>query len=105
MKNKNTLTEAKDSVVHAAKSSLDGVKDVAGEALGAAAAAAAGVVIVRAAEAFLTGGEELRAVAPALSEAAKETAAAPFIGRPQTHPRPAARVKKANVKSATAHKK
>lgn len=104
MKNKNTLTQAKDSVVYAAKNSLGGVKDVAGEALGAAAAAAAGVVIVRAAEAFLAGGEELRAVAPALSAAAKETAAAPFIGRPRTHPRPAARVKKAN-KSATAHKK
>jgi len=105
MKNKSTLTEAKDAVADAARTSLDGVKDVAGEALGAAAAAAAGVVIVRAAEALLTGGEELKAAAPAVSEAAKETAAAPFIGRPQTHPRPAARGKKANAKSATAHKK
>jgi hypothetical protein len=90
MENKSSLTEAKDLVVDAAKSGLDGVKDVAGEAIGAAAAAAAGVVIVRAAEALLTSGEELKAAAPAVSVAAKETAAAPFTSTP-TKPRRKAR--------------
>jgi hypothetical protein len=93
--------------------SAEGVKDVAGEALGAAAAAAAGVVMVRAAEALLTGGEELKEAAPAVSEAARETAAAPFISKPATPARPVAHAKKAahpsahkgNRKSTTAQKK
>ena len=110
MENKSTLTEAKDVVVDAAKSGLEGVKDVAGEALGAAAAAAAGVVIVRAAEALLTGGEDLKAAAPVVSAAARETVAAPFVSTPAPRAHQARKVshssaKKRTGKSATAHKK
>jgi hypothetical protein len=90
---KNTaIQNAKKSVVDAAKTGTEQLKDVATEALGAAAAAAAGVVMDRVAEAL--GAGEKRADAGA-SEAARQISAQPFMsknadgeGKQQPDPKP-----------------
>lgn len=82
MATKSKLTEAKDMAVDAAGSGLDGMKSVAGEALGAAAQAATAVVIERAAEALLNTGHQIEKAAPVMAEAARATAAQPFTSSP-----------------------
>ena len=59
------LDAGKKTVVKAAKLSAEGVKDVASEALGAAAATAAGVVLKRASEALSSGQKKVDEAVPA----------------------------------------
>ncbi|MEA2544251.1 MAG: hypothetical protein QOH35_5617 [Acidobacteriaceae bacterium] len=61
---KRRITEAQTTLVDAAKTSSEGVRTLAGEALGAAAAAAAGVVMKRVAQVLRKGDETIGDVAP-----------------------------------------
>jgi hypothetical protein len=64
MAKQNMLNVAQKKVVEAAKTGAEGVKNVAGDALGAAASAAAGVVIERVSEALGSGQKKLREAVP-----------------------------------------
>ncbi|MDT7811098.1 MAG: hypothetical protein QOJ42_1014 [Acidobacteriaceae bacterium] len=61
---KRRITEAQTTLVDAAKTSSEGARTLAGEALGAAAAAAAGVVMKRVAQVLRKGDETIGDVAP-----------------------------------------
>ena len=78
MAKKSMMTDAKETIVDAAKTGAEGAKVVAGEALGAAAAAAAQVVLTHMANALATGEKKLDAEKPAATEAARMAVAAPF---------------------------
>lgn len=82
MTNKSIVTEAKEIAADAAHAGVEGIKAVAGEALGAAAMAATVVVVERTAEALFTAGHQVEAAAPSIGEAARATAARPFLSRP-----------------------
>ena len=90
MTKKTLLAETKDSMVDAAQAGFEGVREVAGEALGAAAAAATAVVFERAVGALAAGERQIQAAAPAAAEAARVAAAQPFMS--------------ATAAKATAHK-
>jgi hypothetical protein len=61
---KSPVTKARATIVEAAKTSSEGVRTLAGEALGAAAAAAAGVVMNRVAQVLGKGEETVAEAAP-----------------------------------------
>jgi hypothetical protein len=73
MVKKSMVIEARDTIVDAAKASAEGVKAVAGDALGAAAVAAAGVVLQRASDALQAKGKELADARPKAQQEIKET--------------------------------
>lgn len=79
---RSVVAEAKNMAVYAAESGLEGVRSVAGEALGAAAQAATVVVVERAAEALLNTGHQVEKAGPMMAEAARATAAQPFLSKP-----------------------
>jgi hypothetical protein len=60
---------------------VDAARTVAGEALGAAAIAATGVVATRVADAILKGGEQVRAATPHLQQTAAKTVSQPLLKR------------------------
>lgn len=91
MAKNSIMTDAKDTMVEAAKSGAEGMKTVAGEALGAAAVAAAGVVLDHVSKALSAGAQEVEANKPAMTQAASN--AVNFAG-------PAPARKKAKKKSA-----
>ena len=64
MARKGILDTSKRTVVKAAKVGAEGVKDVASDALGAAASAAAGVVLERVSKALSSGQKKADEVAP-----------------------------------------
>ena len=78
MAKKSTLTEAQKSISGAAKTGAAIVKPVASAALGAAAAAAAGVVLDTVSNALKSGGQRVEKATPDATEAAR-IAATPSI--------------------------
>jgi hypothetical protein len=72
MAKNSIMTDAKDTMVEAAKSGAEGMKTVAGEALGAAAVAAAGVVLDHVSKALGQGAQDVEANKPAMTQAAAE---------------------------------
>ena len=66
---KHILDAAQKTVVKAAKAGAEGVKDVASDALGAAASAAAGVVLGRVSEALGSGQKKVDEAVPAAPKA------------------------------------
>ena len=72
------MTDAKETIVDAAKAGAEGVKTVAGEALGAAAAAAAGVVLEHMSNALAAGDAKIQEATPAATEAARQAVSSPF---------------------------
>jgi len=78
MTQKSTMAEAKETIADAAKTGVEELKTVATEAIGAAAAAAAGVVMNRVAEALGAGERKLDEGA---AVAAKQVAAQPFMSK------------------------
>ena len=70
MSKKGLVEEAKDTLVDAAKVGAQGVKSVGSEALGAAATAAAGVVLGRVSQALGAGQEKVEEAVPPFRAAA-----------------------------------
>ena len=102
MAKKSIFTEAQNSISDAAKTGADFVKPVANAALGAAAAAAAGVVLDSMSNALKRGGQKLERATPGATEAVR------LAATPLTRRRPkkkASAKKKAAAKKAAATKK
>jgi hypothetical protein len=78
MAKKSIVTETKDAVVDATRSGAQGVKSVASEAVGAAAAAATSVVLDRISIALDTGAKKVKTVKPTATKAV--TRAVAFSG-------------------------
>lgn len=78
---RSVTTKAKHAITNAAQRSVENVRSVAGDAFGAAAKAAADVVLVSTSNALETGRAKVRQVAPAMKQAigiaAKETVSKP----------------------------
>jgi hypothetical protein len=74
MAKKGMLDAAQKTVVRTAKAGARGVKSVASDALGAAASAAAGVVLDRVSEALGSGQNKLESMTPAAQRAMQKTA-------------------------------
>jgi hypothetical protein len=72
MAKKSQVVEAQATLVEAAKTSSEGVRTLAGEALGAAAAAAANVVMNRVAQVLGKGEETVANAAPSAQTAVQE---------------------------------
>jgi len=101
MAKKSMLTEAQDSISEAAKTGAAVVKPVASAALGAAAAAAAGVVLDSMSNALKSGGRKLERATPGATDAVRVAAT------PSTRSRPRKKTsgkKKAAAKKAAAAK-
>ena len=88
MARKGRLSKASDAAKDLAQRAtkrleepVDAAKTVAGEALGAAAIAATGVVATRVADAILEGGEQVRAATPHLQQMAAKTVSRPLLKR------------------------
>jgi glutathione S-transferase len=88
MARKGRLSKAADAAKHLAQRAtkrleepVDAAKTVAGEALGAAAIAATGVVAARVADAILEGGEQVRAATPHLQQMVAKTVSQPLLKR------------------------
>jgi hypothetical protein len=112
MAKKSMMSEAQDTIVDAAKTGAQGVKTVASDALGAAAAAAAGVVLDSVSKALGTGQKKVEDAAPAAQRAMQRAAGGsprkPVAGRTAAKKRAApkkASKKKAAKKVATGKKK
>ena len=103
MAKKSMMTDAKETIVDAAKTGAEGAKVVAGEALGAAAAAAAQVVLTHMASALATGEKKLDAAKPAATEAARMAVAAPF--KPASTKKPPSKKARAQTKMVGKNKK
>lgn len=73
MAKRTILDAAQQTVVKAAKVGAEGVKDVATDALGAAASAAAGVVLGRVSDALGSGQKKADEAAPRVSQALSTT--------------------------------
>ena len=84
----------KTKVKEVAKSGAQGVSSVAGEALGAAAVTAAGVVIERVAQALGSGAKKVDKAKPAVERAAKKAVTLSGRKRKSTQSRNASRRKK-----------
>jgi hypothetical protein len=87
MVGKSTMQKAKEKVAGAAKTGADTVRDIAGEAIRAAAVAAAGVALYRTADALRGTAGKAEAAAPA---------AQPSSGSPRAKP-----VKRAKTRAKT----
>ena len=101
-KKKSQLAEAQATIVEAAKTSSEGVRTLAGEALGAAAAAAASVVMNRVAQVLGKGKETVADAAPA-AQTAVQDAVVSAVG-PSKRRRVAIKSKLAPVKKPGAKK-
>jgi hypothetical protein len=86
MAKKSTTQKAKEKAAGAAKSGADTVRDIAGQAIRAAAVAAAGVALTRTAQALRGGARSAEAAAP----------------RPESLPRPPAKRAKTRAKARKA---
>src|ERR1043166_6358489 len=64
MAKKSTTRKAKEKAARAAKSGVDAVRDIAGQAIRAAAVAAAGVALTRTAQALRGGARSTEGAAP-----------------------------------------
>jgi hypothetical protein len=82
MAKKSQVAKAQGTLIEAAKTSSEGVRTLAGEALGAAAAAAANVVMRRVAQ-VLGKGEETVANAAPSAQAAVQEAVVSAVGPPK----------------------
>ena len=92
----------------AAKTSAEGVRTLTGEALGAAAAAAATVVMSGVARALNKGEATVADATPAVTETVKDTVTGAIVSKPRKRraaKRPAAKKRKAVAKRKTAAKK
>lgn len=96
MSKKSKLTKAQETIAQAAKAGAAGAKDVASDALGAAATAAAGVVLQRVSQTLAGGQQKVEQALPADQPA--------MAGRPKRR-RMAARPTSGPRKSATGRKK
>lgn len=120
MAKNSIMTDAKDTMVEAAKSGAEGMKTVAGEALGAAAVAAAGVVLDHMSKALSQGAQQIETSKPATEQAVSDAAVSFVSGPPaskttekKSAKKPAAapakksakKTVKKTVKKATAKKK
>ncbi|MDB5601316.1 MAG: hypothetical protein JWN71_3360 [Xanthobacteraceae bacterium] len=92
------VTDAKNTVVEAAKAGAEGMKTVAGEALGAAAVAAAGVMLDHVSKALSQGADKVETSRPA-AERAVSDAAVSFAGAGPARKK-AKKAKKAAKKAA-----
>jgi hypothetical protein len=99
------VSGAKASIVGAAKTGAKEAKLVAGEALGAAAAAATEVVLSHVANALSTGEKKIGAAKPRVTQSARATVSAPFgkSKKDRARPKNAAKSKSAG-KSAPSRK-
>ena len=102
MAKKSQVAEAQATLVQAAKTSSEGVRTLAGEALGAAAAAAANVVMNRVAQVLGKGGETVSNAAPVAQTAVQE-AVVSAVG-PSKKRRTAIKKKLASAKPRNAKK-
>jgi hypothetical protein len=101
MQKKGPLEEVQTSLVDAAKTSTEGVRTLAGEALGAAAAAAAGVVMNRVAQVLGKGEQTVTDTAPAAQNTVQQavvSAVGPSKEKRVAIKRKLARTKKPTVK-------
>jgi hypothetical protein len=97
MAKKTKLTKVQERITEAAKAAAPGVKDVASDALGAAATAAAGVVLQRVSQTLAQGQEKVEKAVPVNDPAGSRGRSK--RGRKALKPRPGLR------KSATSRKK
>jgi len=102
MAKKSMLTEAQDSVSEVAKAGAAIVKPVASAALGAAAAAAAGVVLDSVSNALKSGGQRMEKAAPDATDAVR-IAATPS-GKRKTKKKAVAKKKAAAKKKVSGSK-
>ena len=79
-------TKTRQAVTGAARRSAEGIKSVAGDALGAAAKAAAAVVLESAANALGAGRAKIRRSTPAIKRAAGKTAKQAITGSRRKKP-------------------
>ncbi len=95
---RSITTKARDAITNAAQRSIKGVKSVAGDALGAAAKAAADVVVESTTHALEAGRTKIKQSAPAIKRAIgnapKRTVSSP-VRRKQVAKRRMARKRKA----------
>ena len=103
MQKKRPLEEVQSSLVDAAKTSTEGVRTLAGEALGAAAAAAAGVVMNRVAQVLGKGEQTVAHTAPAAQNTVQQ-AVVSAVG-PSKEKRVAIKRKLAPTKKPTVKKR
>lgn len=96
------MTDAKDTMVEAAKSGAEGMKTVAGEALGAAAVAAAGVVLDHVSKALSQGAQQVETSKPAAEQAVSDAAVSFVSGPPARKTAKKARKKAAKKQAAAA---
>lgn len=107
MAKKSQVAEAQATLVEAAKTSSEGVRTLAGEALGAAAAAAANVVMNRVAQVLGKGEQTVADAAPSAQTAVQEavvSAVGPSKKRRTAIKRKLAPAKPRNVKKTSAKK-
>ena len=102
MAKQSQVAGAQATLVEAAKTSSEGVRTLAGEALGAAAAAAANIVLNRVAQVLGKGEETVATAAPSLQTAAQE-AVVSAVG-PSKKRRTAIKKKLASAKPRNAKK-
>jgi hypothetical protein len=81
---RSIATKAKRAITQVAQCGARGVKSVAADALGAAAKAAAGVVLVSTAKALATGRTKVEQSIPAMERAIGKAAVKTVRGRPRT---------------------
>jgi hypothetical protein len=96
-----TITKKKKTIVDAAKSGLQKAKPIAGEALGAAAAAATDVVLTRVADALGQGQKEVEAATPMAKE--KAESAARHVVKPAKRKRASIKKKAVATKRKSRH--
>ena len=107
MAKKSQVAEAQATLVEAAKTSSEGVRTLAGEALGAAAAAAANVVMNRVAQVLGKGEETVANAAPSAQTVVQEavvSAVGPSKKRRAAIKQKFAPAKPRNVKKTSAKK-
>src|SRR3954469_13327620 len=103
MAKRSQVAEAQATLVEAAKASSEGVRTLAGEALGAAAGAAANVVMNRVAQVLGEGGQTVANAAPGTQTAFQE-AVVSVVG-PSKKRRTAIKQKLAPAKPRNANKR
>lgn len=96
MARKSKLAKAQERITDAAKAAAPGVKDAASDALGAAATAAAGVVLQRVSQALAQGQEKVEGAVPPNQPAGQ---------RPTSKRRTTAKLRSGRRKSAASRRK
>jgi hypothetical protein len=101
MAKKSTTDKAKEQFAGAAKTGADAVRDIAGEAIRAAAVAAAGIALQRTAEALRGGARKAESAAPKTPQ----VVLGPLQGKPAKRPKTKKRVKAKKAAARSAGKK